>query len=176
MIIEVSPFISLWILSQRLWDDGVWLRRFAPRCVFSDRLLHEDFSVVTVELPSWRRWREGHEDGIFSHIDKWLEFLCSAEGSDADELAHKLGEPEYEEAVGVMSEFMTREQLLHYYDMRKNYTHLMASYEQTAKQEGREEGREEALRLTAASMKKKGLDLALIQEITGLSAEEIAAL
>lgn len=89
---------------------------------------------------------------------------------------HKLGEPEYEEAVGVMSEFMTREQLLHYYDMRKNYTHLMASYEQTAKQEGREEGRVEALRLTAASMKKKGLDIALIQDVTGLSAEVIAAL
>lgn len=89
---------------------------------------------------------------------------------------HKLGEPEYEEAVGVMSEFMTREQLLHYYDMRKNYTHLMASYEQTAKQEGREEGREEAMRLAAASMKKKGLDIALIQDVTGLSAEVIAAL
>lgn len=189
---EHRPVISLWILSHRLWDDGVWLRRFAPRCVFSDRLLHEDFSVVTVELASWRRWREGLDDGIFSHIDKWLEFLCTAEGSDAEELVHKLGEPEYEEAVGVMSEFMTREQLLHYYDMRKNYTHLMASYEQTAKQEGREAGRlegleegreegrqeglEEGLRLTAASMKKKGLETALIQDITGLSAEEIAAL
>lgn len=174
------PVISLWILSQRLWDDGVWLRRFAPRCVFSDRVLHDDFSVVTVELPSWRRWREGLDDGIVSHIDKWLEFLCSAEGSDSDELVHKLGEPEYEEAVGVMSEFMTREQLLHYYDMRKNYTHLMASYEQTAKQEGHEagvaEGRAEALRQTAASMKKKGLDIALIQDVTGLSAEVIAAL
>lgn len=105
---------------------------------------------------------------------------------------HKLGEPEYEEAVGVMSEFMTREQLLHYYDMRKNYTHLMASYEQTAKQEGREAGRlegleegrqeglelgrQEGMRLTAASMKNKGLDIALIQDVTGLSAEVIAAL
>jgi predicted transposase/invertase (TIGR01784 family) len=44
------------------------------------------------------------------------------------------------------------------------------------REEGIEKGREESLRVTALKMKKSGLDISLIADITGLSVEEIEKL
>ena len=45
-----------------------------------------------------------------------------------------------------------------------------------ARQEGRQEGRQEEKRKTARAMKQRGIDVAVIAEVTGLSTEEIEAL
>lgn len=53
---------------------------------------------------------------------------------------------------------------------------LLDSAEKKGIEKGREEGREMTIRETALKMKKSGLDIALIANITGLSAEEIEKL
>lgn len=52
----------------------------------------------------------------------------------------------------------------------------MTKARREGKEEGREEGREEATRETAKKMYEKGIDVETIEEITGLTKEEISNL
>ena len=53
---------------------------------------------------------------------------------------------------------------------------LLDRAEKKGIEKGREEGREENTKETALKMKKRGLDITLIANITGLSVEEIEKL
>ena len=52
----------------------------------------------------------------------------------------------------------------------------MTKARREGKEEGKEEGREEATRETAKKMYEKGIDVETIEEITGLTKEEISNL
>jgi predicted transposase/invertase (TIGR01784 family) len=187
------PVISIWILDKAMFRDGHWLHLFRFNCPKNGRILHEDASIVTVELPVWMKLNRRSEHGILKVVEKWTYFLTHADGAEGNDIVSALGDPVFEEAVEIMVEITRSEKMRHAYDMRKNYQHIIASYKRTGYEEGKAEGmadgkaegiaqglaegkaegKAEALRETARTMKARGMSIEDIAAITGLSVGEI---
>ncbi len=98
------------------------------------------------------------------------------------------------EAVEIMALFQINQRMRHYYNMRKNYTHLIASYKKTNYEEGLAEGRDlgkaegwstgwfegkaegkaEVKAEVARRLLANGMPLEEVATVTGLSQEEVS--
>jgi len=81
-------------------------------------------------------------------------------------------DPEIQNAEERYRQFMADPQLESRYRARQRFLHQQA----TNLEEAREEGRREQLRETARKMKAAGIEVAVIQSVTGLTPEEIGSL
>ncbi len=183
------PVISIWILNETQWGDGLWFHLFRFCCALSGQLLHDDACIITIELPVWIQLIRNTGGDILKGVEQWNYFLTQAKGKDSEELLATLVDPVFREAVDLMTDFNLIKRLRHAYDLRQETLHVIASYKRTGYEEGkakglvdgkaegqaegRAEGRAEALRDTARRMKARGLPIEDIVAITGLSVGEI---
>jgi len=138
---EHIPVVSLWILDNCLFHDRQWLHVFRCCDYKSGLVLHQDQCLVTVELPVWLKALDAYRDKPLDLLDKWLYFLTRAKGSKAEKLFSVLPDPEFEEAVELMSGFTKEQKRRHAYDRRENYERLVKAYIKTGQIDGRAEGK-----------------------------------
>ncbi len=138
-----NPVVSLWVLERPLWNDGEWLHVIRLRCERTGQLFHEDQCFIAVELDAWRRLmlaRSGDTIVNEGKEQEWLYFLAQGHRLSPESLGVFLSDPVFKEALELMADFNASKRRRHYYDMRRNYTHLIASYKETGYEEGRKAG------------------------------------
>ena len=132
----------------------------------------DNFHLVFVELPKFTP----HTMGEKRMQVLWLRYLTEIDGYMETVPQELLDIPEINKAMEVLEESAyTPEQLLGYdkfWDIIRTETTLYNS----GVRQGREEGRAETVMAIARRMKSKGSSFADIQELTGLSEEEIRGL
>lgn len=87
-----------------------------------------------------------------------------------------------------MADFNATKDRRHYYDMRRNYTHLVATYKETGyrqgraegleagREEGRQEGRQEAIHGAARKLLREGVSPELVAKAFDISLDEVVAM
>jgi len=134
-----------------------------PALVMSDELL-----IHTIELPKLSIRSTG--------LERWGYYLSRRGSENAMEdpilLRTLRDDPEIQNAEERYRQFMADPQLESRYRARQRFLHQQA----TNLEEAREEGRREQLRETARKMKAAGIEVAVIQSVTGLTPEEIGSL
>jgi len=153
---ELKEVVSIWILNSRLYPDTDYLHVFRLKCDRTKRIMNPDCCIITIELPLWKALKSRRKIGILSSNDKWLYFLTSAYQENRKKVLDTLIEPEYAEALEIMAGITLTQKLRHYYNMRANYQHIVASYKKTGYDEGREEGLAEGLAEGLLEGKLKG--------------------
>lgn len=142
------PVVSLWVLEQPLWNDGEWLHVVRLRCEQTARVLHDDLCIIAIELEAWRRLMLAKiGDSSIGKGDEqaWLYFLAKGHELRPEQLNALLPDPVFAEALELMCDFNASKDRRHYYDMRRNYTHIIASYKLTGYEEGLKKGIEDGL-------------------------------
>ena len=131
----------------------------------------QELSFAFVELPKFKK--QAHE--IITNEDKWIYFL--KEISQQDHIPDALNEKEFIEACNAANKMTwTDEELNDYDDALVRATDLEGSIEIASEKgriEGKIEGKIEEKNMTALMMLKKGFDLSIIADITGLSIDQI---
>lgn len=152
-----------------------------------DRCL-EGLELIFVELPKFR------PDTVLARRMQvlWLRYMTEIRDQTELVSAELLAVPELEEAVEYLRESaFSRSELAgydHYWDvissertllsaaLREGYAEGIAEGKAVGRAEGKAEGKRENVIEQARRMQAKGFDAALIEEITGLPATDVAAL
>lgn len=166
---EHRPVVCLWVLERPLWpDDDEWLHLMRIRCERSERLFHQDLCIITVELATWRRLILARCGDSIVHEgpeQAWLYFLAEGHALSPERLKAALAEPIFTEAVELMADFNAAKRRRHYYDMRRNYSILMASYRETGYETGLQEGQQRGMLDGFEKGRAKGLEQGIEQGI-----------
>jgi predicted transposase/invertase (TIGR01784 family) len=146
------------------------------------QLFYDKLHFKFVQMPLFNK--QEHE--LENHFDKWLYFLKNLD--DFDHIPAILNEPIFQKAFNTLAEAnLTREQLEQYQKSLLTYWELKGVVD-TARDEGREEGRLEGKREgrlegklegkleVARSMKQQSFNVEMIQQMTGLTMDEIEKL
>jgi len=188
---EHRPIISLWVVEAPLWDDGEWLHVMRLSCEHTKRIFHDDLCIIAVELDAWRRLlfsRRGDTIASEGGEQAWIFFLAQGHTLSPERLVSVLPDPIFMEALELMADFNATKDRRHYYDMRRNYTHLVATYKETGyrqgraeglevgREEGRQEGRQEAIRVAARKLLHEGVSPELVAKAFDLSLDEVVAM
>ena len=142
--------------------------------VLADRETHETFSdkmrFIFIELPSFKKTEEECE----TDFERWIYVLKNMETlSRLPFKARKAVFEKLEQIVDIAA--LSKEERMRYDESIKVYRDHLATIAY-AKTEGRAEGRAEGINIVAKQMKEKGMDLASIADITGLSIDTIGEL
>ncbi len=112
--------------------------------------------------------------GLDTSLLKWLRFLASKSKGEFEMLARN--DKEIKDAYEYLREISTDDQKRMEYEAREMWLMDQRTRELLAREEGREEGKEEGLLEVVNNALKKGLDMAFIEELTGLSRAAIESL
>ena len=130
-------------------------------------LFYDKFEFIFIQMPLFTKT----ESELKTPKDKWYYFLKNL--TSFDQIPSILREPVFERAFATAEiARMNKSELFQYEASLKTYRDNY-SVLQTARLDGLAEGRAEEKIEIVRNMKRKGLDPALIAEMTGLSAQEI---
>ena len=136
----------------------------------------KDFEFAFLELTKFHK----PEQELQSLEDQWIYFLKHADQTPLRAIPSSLHNPDIEEAFGVLEEIGRNKHQTQLYDKaemdRMDRLAQMDKRYEKGHQEGRQEGRQEEKQQIARAMRAKGLDEAMITEITGLTPEQLRAL
>ena len=139
---DLRPSISICVLNRVLYrKTPEYHLSFRLRCDQQPLVFTDDLIFHTLELPKFERSKA--EISGCSAIEKWLYFLKHAEHAEAGDLIRKLGDPEFEEAVGVLNMISRSPEERQFYEARIKFLHDEEARMIAARMQGREEGREE---------------------------------
>jgi len=147
------------------------------------QLFYDKLHFKFVQMPLFNK----QEQELVTHFDKWLYFLKNLD--NFDHIPAILNEPLFQKAFDILEEAnLTRDQLEQYQKSLLTYWELKGVVD-TARDEGRLEGKLEGRlegklegRLegklegkleVARSMKQQGFNVEMIQQVTGLTIDEI---
>jgi len=122
-------------------EVGEFHLSFRLRCDQRKLVFSEDLVFHTLELPKYDA--ESHNTAAMGSLEKWLYFLKHAEHLDAGQLAERLVDEAYREAVGVLEMISRSPEDRQFYEARLKFLHDEQARLIAAKEEGRAEGREE---------------------------------
>jgi predicted transposase/invertase (TIGR01784 family) len=176
------PVVSLWLLKESLWDDEPWFHDIS----FNSQGTHLEgrpyMRMITVELDKWEHSasgaaaRDGLEIGRLGLFDKWLVFLTRAESKDGAELAKRLGDPIFKEAIQLMKGFTLAEELRYAYSRWRHARLLRHTLLADAREEGKMTGKLEGKIESAQQLKVLGVPFETIEKATGLDRKQIEGL
>ena len=135
----------------------------------------EGLELIFVELPKFR------PDTLLARRMQvlWLRYLTEIRDQTEQIPAELLAEPDLEEAVEYLRESaFSRDELAgydRYWDAVSSERTLLAAAIREGRAEGKAEGKREEALSAARRMQAKGFDAATKQEITGLTADDLAA-
>lgn len=153
---------------------------FAFKLVFGSPVFTDDLEFHTLELAKFDRTEE--EICHCSWKEKWLYFLKHAGHMDADELAACLPEPEFAEAIGVLTMISQTPEDRQFYEARTKFLRDEEARLMQARMEGREEGidfgRKQGALIGQIMMLRSllGMDELSTSYVNGLSLSELEAL
>jgi predicted transposase/invertase (TIGR01784 family) len=185
---RLKPVISINILDEVLFGG---IDRYSNRFTLvndeGDLTLTEDLTFYTLELPKF----DLSTDRLSEPVEEWLYLIKHAHELDIN----MINKFKYIPIKKIMEEL---EQMSKNKEERQQYKERMRAQEslltikedafKNGKKKGRKEGRKEGIQKgrkegiqkgrkeTAKKMKHKGMDTKIIEEITGLSQEEIGKL
>lgn len=141
-------------------------------------LFSETLKMVFLQMPLF----DLQESELRTKKDKWLYFLKNLESFD--EIPSMLREPVFEKAFesaeyyhySPLVQEAYRESQKVYWDNINTFNYALEKAEAKGEAEGEARGRTEEKVVIAQNMKKKGLSISLIAEITGLSTDDIEQL
>ena len=141
---QLRPAINICVLNRVLFrESALYHLSFRLRCDQSDVVFCDDLEFHTLELPKFAV--SGDRIDQSPPMEKWLYFLQHAEHLEPGELASRLGDPAYLDAVGVLEMISRSPEDRQFYDARQKFIHDEEGRLLAARQEGREEGLEEGL-------------------------------
>ena len=191
---QLAPTISVNVLNFVELPGEDYHSVFTLRRQEDGYRLIEDLELHFLELPKMRALKRLPR----TPLEKWLFYLNNAEGEAMDQIAKEV--PMIQKARTVEELFMQMEHERRLYELREKWLHDIATLQKHARQEGHKEGveegrregikkgvekgrkegvekgRKEGLRTSARNMLRKGMPMALVAEVTGLSPDEVAAL
>lgn len=132
-----------------------------------NEVFYDKLTFIYLELPKFKL----KEEDLKSNVEKWLYFLKHLE--DFNELPNILNQPIFQKAFERAKEAnLTSEERDAYEESLKSYRDSINVID-TARKEGREEGQQVKAFEVARKMAAKGMSLEDIQDLTGLSKEEL---
>ena len=180
---QLTPTISVGVLSFRLWPGGPFHHTFRlradhdPAMVWSDHL-----ALHTVELKKLpESFRPEDEELV-----RWMKFLMDGPPGQKEEIA--MESPAIQQALTTLETLSYDQEFRALYEAREKAQRDLISMRADGLEEGRAEGREEgraegrgegqeeATRVVAQAMLADGLPVARVAKITGLSLAEVQAL
>ena len=162
---RLRPAISICVVNRVLFRESPrYHLSFRLRCDQSEIVFCDDLEFHMLELPKFAVSADRIDQS--PPMEKWLYFLQHAEHFEPGELAARLGDPAYVDAVGVLEMISRSPEDRQFYDARQKFIHDEEGRLLAARQEGREEGlekgREEGLEKGALAGKVQ-----LLQQILG---------
>ena len=183
---QLAPAISVNVLNFVELPGENYHSVFTLRRQEDNYCLIDDLEFHFLELPKMRALKRLPR----TPLEKWLFYLNNAEGETMDQIAKEV--PMIQKARTVEELFMQMEHERRLYELQEKGLHDIATLQKHARQEGHKEGveegrregikkgvekgRKEGLRTSARNMLRKGMPVALVAEVTGLSPDEVAAL
>ena len=162
--VDIPQSISIWITNYNVFEEGPFHERARLKRDYENKLLTESLEFHYIQLPKFRKKCKR----ISSKLDEWLTFIIN-ENMEAIKMSDneniKNAEKELEYLTG--DEATRRLAYLREKGIRD---------EAAAMKKAKREGREEAKKDDAKKMLEKGINIEIIQEITGLTEEEIKKL
>ena len=138
---------------------------------YRKHILTEDLEIHIIELPKIRKLTQQESK---EELVKWLNFIEEPESEKVVQyMKENEGIKEAKEKLKVMSE---DERIQRLAELREKAIMDEKAIERFGRKAGREEGKQEEKEEIVKKMKEKGFDVAVIEEITGLSRKEIADL
>ena len=143
---DLRPAISICVLNQMLYRNlPNYHLSFRLRCDQHALVFTDEIVFHTLELPKFNRSKS--EISGCSAIEKWLYFLKYAEQTNAKDLVQHLVDPEFEEAVGVLTMISKSPEDRQFYEDRMKFLMdqegLMIAARMEGMELGIEKGREE---------------------------------
>lgn len=167
----LTPVFLIAVLDYKTFDDEEDREFYLSEHVLLNRRTKkqqlEGLEFYFIELPKFNK----NESELTDVLDKWLYFIKHA--SNLDVVPESADTSALKTAYEVANRFSWSRDELEVYD----YWDMKAQDErgrlQVAEQEARQRGQQEGRQKIVQSMLAKGLELAAIAELTGLSVEEI---
>ena len=135
-----------------------------PEYVLSDHFLMHFLEIPKLET-----------DRFDNKLKKWLAFL-KYEGKEAEKMKILLSDDDINKAHWEYEKFTRNDEMKELYDAHEKFLHDKASWIGNAEEKGVKKGVKQNREDTVKRMKEKGLEIQLIEEITGLTKEEIEKL
>lgn len=168
---KLKPVISINLIDDFLFDetDNKMHTCYLLKEKNNNKILTDHIQLHYVEIPKFDK-----NGDIKNKLKNWILFLKSNKEEDMSKLLKE--DTIFEKAIDKYNYFTDNKDLLNEYDRREAYLVYQASLMRGAREDGFEEGRNEEKKSMVKSMKKSGLDIKFISEITGLSVDEIEKL
>lgn len=168
---KLKPVISINLIDDFLFDetDNKMHTCYLLKEKNNNKILTDHIQLHYVEIPKFDK-----NGDIKNKLKNWILFLKSNKEEDMSKLLKE--DTIFEKAIDKYNYFTDNKDLLNEYDRREAYLVYQASLMRGAREDGFEEGLKEGKLSMAKSMKKSGLDIKFISEITGLSVDEIEKL
>lgn len=168
---KLKPVISINLIDDFLFDetDNKMHTCYLLKEKNNNKILTDHIQLHYVEIPKFDK-----NGDIKNKLKNWILFLNSNKEEDMSKLLKE--DTIFEKAIDKYNYFTNNKDLLNEYDRREAYLVYQASLMRGAREDGFEEGRNEEKKSMVKSMKKSGLDIKFISEITGLSVDEIEKL
>lgn len=164
---KLAKTISISLLNFQLFKDLPCLHStFHMRECKHGLTLSEVLEIHYVELPKFRSGR------LETPFERWLDALTFSGQYAAGEKTMPEESEVQEEivmAIDALKEALSKEHVRELIRMREKAEHDHATRMEEATQQGLEQGRRKGVLEVAARMREQGLDLATIEQLTGLS-------
>ena len=175
---ELVPIYCIAILNFAIDVETEYLRRIQLMDTQAKTVFYEKLTYVYIELPKF-----GKQAGeLTDAADRWIYLLKYM--PELQDIPAELANEPFTHAFEIAKEaaLSPQERLLYEASLksaRDAYAEIMSARQkglEEGRQEGRQEGRHEEKQEIARAMRAMGLPTAVIAQVTGLSADEIARL
>lgn len=163
---NLKKCVTINIVNFSVLDNDLYHSVFHLREDRSGISLTDDLEIHFLELSKLNQQQTIPSGGLLN----WLLFLKSDNTENWEVL--KMQEPELGKAMTVLEFLSQDEEARRLYEMRQKALHDEASSMEGAREEGERRGKLEV----AGKMLTKGMNLAVVSELTGISIEELKAL
>tara|TARA_R110002073_G_scaffold5624_26_gene34710 strand:- start:1943 stop:2839 length:897 start_codon:yes stop_codon:yes gene_type:complete len=165
---ELCPAIGICVLNDVMIAHTPEIHHdFRLRC--GEALLTNHLQIHLLELPKYALPSDNKK--ITEPIEEWMFFFRQVENLTADEVAKRLDDPTFVEAVGVLEMIARSPEERDLYEARLKMQRDEEARLRYAKNQGLEEGREEGIRRGNLAGR-----IQLLQELLGESVTEMAVL
>ena len=162
--------IAVNILDFDVMDNKRYHNVFHAREDTTGQLLTDVLEIHFLEL---RKLRE-QATGLEKRLVRWMLFLAARTRERMEELAEE--EPMMQKALTTLEFLSQDKQTRELYEARQKALHDYASAIGEAMEQGETKGETKKALAVARAMLAKGMDVALVSEVTGLSVEEVQSL
>ena len=175
---EIKKVIAINILDYNEFEEGPYHEIARLRREYQNKILTDKMEIHFIQIPKFKKERKNMD----TELGKWMSFIAQigereVKNAMSKNKEIKKAQKEYEYLVGDEAE--RRLAFLREKAIRDETSIYDAGYhkgEELGEKKGEKKGKKNEKIEIAKKMKQKGMDIAIIIEITGLTEEEIKEL